>query len=226
MILVSCEGFVSRIKKYVPDAEISFVPNWSLVDFRPIQKRKLPGRFNFTFAGNVGKVQNLENVILGFARFVKNYPDACLNIIGDGSFLGELKRIVQEKNVMNVNFEGRKPLLEMSDYYQASDVLIISLKDVPLFEIMIPSKFQAYLATCKPIYAILNGEVSYLVEKYHIGLCAHPSDVNGIAGGFANFMQLSREKLADMAANSVCLLESVFDKEKIIRKINTIFWQG
>lgn len=226
MILVSCEGFVGRIKKYVPDADISFVPNWSLVDFRPIQKRKLPGRFNFTFAGNVGKVQNLENVILGFARFVKNYPDACLNIIGDGSFLAELKRIVQEKNVMNVNFEGRKPLLEMSDYYQASDVLIISLKDVPLFEIMIPSKFQAYLATCKPIYAILNGEVSYLVEKYHIGLCAHPSDVNGIAGGFANFMQLSPEKLADMAANSVCLLESVFDKEKIIRKINTIFWQG
>ena len=70
-------------------------------------------------------------------------------------------------------FTGRKPLSEMSDYYKAGDALIISLKDVPLYETMMPSKFQAYLATGKPIYAIFNGEVRNIVEKYQIGFGLH-----------------------------------------------------
>ena len=41
------------------------------------------------------KVQNLENVIRGFALAVKS-NDLKLNIIGDGSNMEALKRIVKE----------------------------------------------------------------------------------------------------------------------------------
>lgn len=224
-IMVSCEGFIDRIHKYVPEATIEFVPNWSLVEYHPLQKQQLPGRFNFTFAGNIGKVQNLENIIRGFSVFVKDNPEVYLNIIGDGSFLPELKELVVKEGICNINFVGRVPLNEIADYYEASDVLVISLKDTPLYEITIPSKFQTYLSTKKPIYAIFKGEVKKLVEKYHIGFVAHPSDLNEIANGFKTFLNLSEEKMKDISTNSSLLLHSVFNRDSIIDKINSIFWK-
>lgn len=225
-ILVSCEGFIARLRQYVsPEKEIVFIPNWSLLKYNPQEKKNLPGRFNFTFAGNIGKVQNLENIVLGFSKFVVDYPDVYLNIIGDGSFLPELKKIVSEKKIANVNFTGRKPLNEMSDYYKASDVLILSLKDTLLYEIMIPSKFQAYLSAQKPIFALFNGEVRNLVEKYHIGLGANPSDIKDISQGFKKFLQLSGDEVESFSKNASDLLYSVFNREKIIERINNIVWK-
>ena len=224
-ILVSCEGFIERIHRYVPEKEIRFVPNWPLVEYIPTGKQTLPGRFNFTFAGNIGKVQNLENVVLGFSICSQKYPDVFLNIIGDGSYLAELKELVNKEGIRNVNFTGRKPLSEMSGYYEASDVLIISLKDTSLYEIMIPSKFQAYLVTHKPIYAIFKGEVKRLVENYRLGIATAPSDIEGIAQGFEYFLCSPKEQMERFADNSSQLLDTVFNRNRIISLINSIFWK-
>lgn len=224
-ILVSCEGFIDKISHYAPDREITFIPNWSLIDYKPEGSIELPGKTNFTFAGNIGKVQNLDHVVQGFALFVKDNPSAWLNIIGDGSYLAELKELVEREGIPNVHFTGRISVSEISNYYQASDVLIISLKDVPLYEIMIPSKFQAYLAVGKPIYAIFNGEVRTMVEKYRIGFGAKPTDVKDIASGFSKFMHLPQQEVEAMKNNATLLHRGLFKKEKIIHDINKIFWQ-
>lgn len=224
-ILVSCEGFKERIRRFVPEKKISFIPNWSLLEYAPKMNIKLPGKYNFTFAGNIGKVQNLENILKGFNLFVKQYPDTCLNIIGDGSALQNLKHLTETNLIENVNFTGRKQLSEMSDYYKASDVLILSLKDVPLYEIMIPSKFQAYLSTGKPLFAVICGEVRTLVEKYEIGIGANPSDINDIANGFCKFMKLADTEKARMAHNCHLLNKNVFDRNKIIADIDSIVWK-
>ena len=225
-ILVSCKGFIDRIHRYVPDKEIVFVPNWSLMEYVPKGKQSLPGKFNFTFAGNIGKVQNLENIVLGFSRCSKKHSDVFLNIIGDGSYMTGLKNLVDREGICNVNFTGRKPLSEMSDYYEASDVLIISLKDTPLYEIMIPSKFQAYLTTHKPIFAVFKGEVKRMVEEYQLGIVAHPSDIEEISGGFEKFLNSSKEQMEGFAEHSSYLLDTVFDRNKIIEIINTLFWRN
>ena len=49
-ILVSCEGFKERIRRFVPQKKISFIPNWSLLEYAPKMDIKLPGKYNFTFA--------------------------------------------------------------------------------------------------------------------------------------------------------------------------------
>ena len=166
----------------------------------------------------------MDNIVLGFSKFAKKgYSEADLNIIGDGSYLAELKELVSRENICNVNFMGRKPLAEMPNYYEASDVLVMSLKDTPLYEIMIPSKF---LTTHKPIYAIFKGEVKQLVEDYGLGIIAHPSDIDEIALGFENFLSLSDEQMQRISENALRLLDSVFNREMIIEKINLIFWRS
>ena len=224
VILVSCKGFINRIKIFVPQKEVIFIPNWSLVEYNPVNKKELPGKLNFTFAGNIGKVQNLDNIVRGFSLFVKKHPEVYLNIIGDGSYLDELRKIVSSENIENVYFLGRKPLSEMADYYEASNVLIISLIDSPLYEIMVPSKFQTYLSTCKPIYAVMKGEVRMLVEDNCIGIGANPSEIDDISRGFEAFVGISGIDLKNISVNSKKLLDSVFCREKIINKINQFVW--
>ena len=66
-ILVSCEGFASRLAGYAPGREIKHFPNWPTVTpDGGAEKAALPEGLNFTFAGNTGKLQNLENVLRGF----------------------------------------------------------------------------------------------------------------------------------------------------------------
>jgi glycosyltransferase involved in cell wall biosynthesis len=223
-ILVSCEGFKKRINFYVPEKKIITAPNWPLIDKRVSQTKAIlsEDKFNFTFAGNVGKVQNLDNLVNGFRLFINNGYKAQLNIIGDGSFLESLKNIVKEKAISNVVFWRRKPLSEMPSYYDASDVLILSLVDSPIYELTIPSKFQAYLTTGKPIMGIIKGVTKELIENNKLGFTAEPCDVDSISSCFETFVSQSTTDLEEMKANAKCLLDKEFDRNLIVDKITNI----
>ncbi|MDD5065522.1 MAG: glycosyltransferase family 4 protein [bacterium] len=225
-IFVSCEGFIKRIKPYVPGRAIRHFPNWPLLGRYDHGTRvRLSRKFNFTFAGNIGKVQNLENVIRGFSLAVQSRDKMQLNLVGDGSYLAYLRDLVKRENVRNVVFWGRKALTEMPGYFNASDVLVISLKDNPLFALTIPSKFQTYLQAGKPIFCIMKGEVKDLVERYGIGLCSRPDDIKDIRDGFIRFFRMNRTQRSRYSKKSRYLLEWLFNRDKILADMNNIFWK-
>ncbi len=222
-IVVSCQGFSGRISSYLTSQkEIFWIPNWSIINDTGQKKKTLPGKFNFTFAGNVGKVQNLENVILAFKNMPEKFPDAWLNIVGDGSVLKDLKALVLSEGIQNVHFTGRRPLSEMSDFFRASDVLLISLIDTPIYEIMIPSKFQTYLNYERPIFAVMKGEVPNMISKYKIGISSHPSDIGEIEKGFLDFLKMENNERLQMGSLSKNLLNHSFNKEKNIESITRV----
>lgn len=221
-VFVSCKGFKQKIEKYVPDAKIIFSPQWvpddlNFEDVTPVESLK--EGFNFTFAGNVGKVQNLENVIRGFALIEKQSCQVKLNIVGDGSNLETLKNIVKEESIENVHFWGRMPLKEMPKWFEGSDVLIISLTDAPIFSLTVPAKFQAYLASGKPIYCVMKGEVADLVTNYKIGFIAHPNNIEDIKAGFEKFLTAPKQDLQAFGNNMKLLLHSEYDRNKIIQQM-------
>ena len=219
-IIVSCEGFIQKLNEFVPGKQINYIPNWPIINDFTIKNVGLNKGFNFTFTGNVGKMQNLENVIQGFNLFQKNKPEVYLNIVGDGSNLIHLKELVAQNGISNVVFTGRKPVEDMPSYYNESDVLLLSLIDEPIYEITIPSKFQTYLTASKPIFAIMKGELRNLVIKHQIGEVADPSDIDGIAEGFERLFFKDKEMLIKMSLNSQALLKSDFSKVENMDKIS------
>jgi len=220
-IFISCKGFKWKIEKYVPDAKITFSPQWAPGDLdfdRVMPHESLKGGFNFTFAGNIGKVQNLKNVIKGFALVKTSHNQIRLNIVGDGSNLETLKHIVKEENIANVHFWGRKPLREMPRWFEGSDVLIISLIDEPIFSLTVPAKFQAYLASGKPIYCVMKGEVADLVINNKIGFVAQPNNINDIKEGFERFLSAPKHELQAFGSNMKSLLNNEYDRNKTIEQ--------
>ena len=219
-ILVSCEGFAGRILGYVPGRKIAHFPNWPTVaDDGGAGKAELPEGFNFTFAGNVGKFQNLENVLRGFAMAAKERPDLRLSIVGDGSHLETLKGIVATEGIPGVKFWGRHKNSEMPAFFRASDVMIVSLANTPGLNLVVPAKFQAYLAFRKPVFAVMNGEVSALVEKHGLGLAADPDSPQAIRDGFLKFGSMGAEGLKAFAGSAGRLLAGEYERGRIIAGI-------
>ena len=79
-------------------------------------------KIHFTFAGNIGRLQNLENIINAFCLLSSEYQEKSqLNIIGDGSNLINLKKL--SNNNPNIIFHGKQMREDMAKFYKASDFL-------------------------------------------------------------------------------------------------------
>lgn len=218
VIYVTCDGFRRRLAEYVPGREIVTVPNWPIThdldSTAGVDDIRLPDGFNFTFTGNVGKVQNLENVILGFVEFRRRYPQAWLNIVGDGSQLAALQELVQRRGIEGVIFWGRRPLATMNSVYAQSNVLVCPLEDHPICALTVPLKFQTYLAAGRPVLGIAPGEVRDLIEEHGIGDTANPSDVSDIARAFERLIRLDDAERYRMGVQAARLLETKFNGRK------------
>ena len=220
-IAVSSKGFEEKLKPYVKDdLRFNYAPNWADdldLNMKPADigsKEKI----HFTFAGNIGKVQNLENIIMAFTGLSVEYQNkAQLNIIGDGSNLDNLKKIANLNS--NIIFHGKKDRSDMGSYYQASDFLIISLINKPIFEVTVPAKTQTYIAAKKPILALINGDVADIVKDNNLGVCAEPSNINKIKEAFKRCIDMPDSQRSKFLINNDHLLKTTFNKEVIIDEL-------
>ena len=221
-IAVSGKGFESKLTPYIEkDLTFHYLPNWADdLDDNLASKNlgKSKEATHFTFAGNIGKVQNLENIINAFCLLSSEYQEKSqLNIIGDGSNLGNLR--VLANNNPNIVFHGKKPRSDMASYYKASDFLIISLIDEPIFSVTVPAKTQTYIAAKKPILAIINGDTASIIQDNNLGLCVDPSKIDAIATLFQRCIDMSQTEILSFTNENDRLLATIFNKEKTIDEL-------
>jgi len=221
-IAVSGKGFESKLTPYIrKDLIFHYLPNWADdLDNNLASKNlgKSKEAIHFTFAGNIGKVQNLENIINAFCLLSSEFQEKSqLNIIGDGSNLENLR--ILANNNPNIVFHGKKPRSDMASYYKASDFLIISLVDEPIFSVTVPAKTQTYIAAKKPILAIINGDTASVIQDNNLGLYADPSRINAIAALFQRCIDMGQTERQNFTNENDRLLATIFNKEKTIDKL-------
>jgi glycosyltransferase involved in cell wall biosynthesis len=219
-LAVSCVGFTRMLRPYVKkDMIIHYLPNWAIdltKNSKPIKLCK-DEKVQLTFAGNTGKVQNLENIILSFNKLSDEYlKKAQLNIIGDGSELEKLKQINKKDNVI---FHGKKPRSQMMKYFNASSFLIVSLVNEPIFSNTVPAKLQTYIAAKKPILAIINGETADIVKDNKLGYVANPDEIDSIRNIFIQAITTEKNVKKRFVKNCEKLTQNDFNKNNIIDQL-------
>jgi glycosyltransferase involved in cell wall biosynthesis len=220
-IAISGKGFELKLLPYVKDGlKFKYLPNWADdLDLSPKKIILSPEILvHFTFAGNIGKVQNLENIIEAFSLIPTSLSSkAQLNIIGEGSNLESLKFIAKKNS--SVIFHGAKKREKMASYYEASDFLIVSLIDEPVFSAIVPAKTQTYIAAKKPILAFINGDTADIVKYNNLGKCANPSNISEICDVFKACILMDEIERNSFTMNNDNLLETVFNKDHIIEEL-------
>lgn len=213
VISVSCPGFIERLRPYT-DKPVHFFPQWTTQN-QPFPLRRRDGKIVFTFAGNIGSVQNLEMVVRAFGELRRT--DAELRIVGGGVFLDRLREMVRENDYRNIILPGRRPQSEMPRFFEESDILIISLK--PEFDLTIPAKFQAYIAAGRPVLGLVRGDTAALIQQYDLGMTADPGDEKAIADAFTAICESPAAKFEAWSSHALALSQQRFCRETIIRDL-------
>ena len=222
-IAISSKGFEKKLEPYTKKGlKFGYAPNWAddlNMDMNPVALSATQ-KVHLTFAGNIGKVQNLENIINAFCLLSDEYQKKTqLNIIGDGSNLVSLKKL--SNNNPNIIFHGKQMREDMAKFYKASDFLIVSLIDEPIFSVTVPAKTQTYISARKPILAIINGDVADIVNDNNLGISVDPSNVGLIKEAFEKCIDAPENEKSEFTINNTKLLETTFNKDNIINRMTS-----
>lgn len=129
---------------------------------------KKQGEFRVVYAGNLGKMQNVE-LILEAAELMRDKQDVSFFIVGGGVNEESLRAFAKEKKLNNVTFVDMRPPEEVADLYSAADINIIPLQRGLIYAAL-PSKIADCLIAGKPIITCVDEESKFasMVSKYGI----------------------------------------------------------
>ena len=81
----------------------------------------------------------------------------------------------------NVKFIDQQPRDRLLAYYRASDVSIVPLRKLPLFQKVLPSKLFELMGNGVPLICSVEGEAAQLVKRAGGGLCIEPENKEALA---------------------------------------------
>jgi glycosyltransferase involved in cell wall biosynthesis len=229
-VVVGTPGIRARlIERGVPPEKIEVIYNWS--DEKAL---RLPGashardfgmadRFNVVFAGNMGKAQALDAVIRAAKRVESVNARIQFVFVGGGVEVNNLKKLALELRATNVRFLPHMPMNEVGNVLAAADVLLVHLKDEPLFEITIPSKTQAYMSVGKPVLMGVKGDAAQLIGATGAGRLALPEDEASLADVVLDMAQLPSTALAEMGSRGAAFYAQHLSLESGTRKFLALF---
>lgn len=129
---------------------------------------KKENEFRVMYAGNLGKMQNVEFVLQAAAR-MKQDNDIKFYIVGNGANENELKKFATDNELTNTIFLDMQPSENVADLYDSADVNLVPLKEKLIYAAL-PSKTADCLLANKPIIACIDSESKFsrLLKEYGI----------------------------------------------------------
>ncbi|QHK20125.1 glycosyltransferase [Pseudarthrobacter psychrotolerans] len=188
---------------------VSLVYNWAVerpvtdsADVAAFRNRvSSPDRWLIAYAGNVGKMQDVETVVRAAASL--GYESGIdFAIVGDGASLDEVKNLAESLSVKNISFIDRIPLAEMGAVYAAADFQLVTLLDRPLFRGTVPSKVGASLAAGVPIITTVLGDVAAMCLEGHFGWVSEPENPQALAAVCRQAVAAGRPEQEAMAESA------------------------
>lgn len=181
-IVVVTEGFRDvLLERGIPTQKLEVIPNG--VDAAQLGPRPRPGqlaqslgvegRFIVAYVGTVGRSQGL-GIVAEAARQLLSDERILFLVIGGGAEREPLK--AEARELANVRFLPGVERGQVPAMYDLADVLLVSMRDVPLFRSFIPSKVFEYFAAGRPVVAAVAGETADIVRRSGAGIVVPPED--------------------------------------------------
>jgi L-malate glycosyltransferase len=128
---------------------------------------------------------SVDVVVRAFAEVKKEYPEAQLDLVGDGPLEADIRKLAADLHLAGVNFTGVASRREIGKYYDQADIFINAswLDNMPL------SIIEAF-ASGTPVVTTSPECMPYLVEHERTGLLSPVADEKALA---ANVIRLLRD---------------------------------
>lgn len=226
-ILTSSRSFRDSILEYGDYADkIVYYPQWadgsSTSTPADFELPAIPEGFRLMFAGAVGDAHGFECTMQA-ALLTKEHKDIKWVIVGDGRRLDWVREFVKEHGLEEtVATLGRYPAETMPLFFEQADVMLVTLNDDPLFKLYAPAKISSYMASGRPIIAVLNGEGGEVIKDAECGWHLPAGDAEGFARLAIELSQTDKAVLHEKGDNGRAYYDEHFTKDKCLRKLDEI----
>ena len=183
---------------------------------------KLPQGFYITFAGNIGEGQDIETII-DAAEELKEQKTIHWLFLGYGSKYEWLISNIKERDLQNVHVLGKRPLETMPMYFEFSNVLIASLKKKKIYALTLPGKIQSYMASAKPIIAMIDGESSRIINESKSGISVESESKEGLIKAVKKMKEMPSSDLIEMGQNGRNYYLNHFQLRTSLEKLDRLF---
>jgi len=153
----------------------SAVPN--IVDLSQFRYReRTPLRPHLVCTRGFSTYYSVDIVVRAFAVVKKEYPEARLDLVGNGPLEGDIRKLVADLHLTGVNFTGVASRQEIGKYYDQADIFINAswLDNMPL------SIIEAFAAGT-PVVTTSPECMPYLVQHERTGLLSPVGDEKALA---------------------------------------------
>lgn len=129
-----------------------------------LAKHGLADRFTVAYVGTLGLAHGLS-LLVDVAERLKGRSEIHFVLIGDGADREKLEADVARRGLGNFHILGLQPRDAMPDWIASIDVLLVMLRDLPVFETVIPSKIFEFLAQERPVILAAKGEIRRMMTE-------------------------------------------------------------
>ncbi|MCD6440463.1 MAG: glycosyltransferase family 4 protein [Candidatus Marinimicrobia bacterium] len=219
-IVTVTKGLSRHIIKYgFPRGKVFEITNG--VDFEHISVMneytnifKKDNEFIVAYIGTFGLAHNLYK-ILDCAAMMKDRIDIQFLLIGDGAERNNILQYRLRNNLENVTILPIQPKERIPYFISRSDIGIVILKDIPLFQGALPSKLFEYLSLKTPVICSLpKGEATELVEHSDCGIAITPDSAQALVDAIM-YMYTNPNRKLIMGENGYKLVKNQFNRDKL-----------
>jgi len=132
------------------------------------------------YAGTVGLAHGLDTLL----DAAELQDGLAVTIAGDGADAGALRARLARRGPGGVRMLGAVPAERIPQLYAESDIAVVTLRDLPIFEGALPTKLLEAMAAGRPVVLAARGEAARLVEAERCGLVVPPEDPRALAAAF------------------------------------------
>ena len=161
-----------------------------------IFRKRVPLRPHLICTRGFHHYYGIDVVVRAFAELKKQFPSACLDLVGKGPLEHEILALLRDLNLSGVRFRGVAAREEIGRLYHEADIFVNAswLDNMPV-------SIQEAFASGTPVVTTAPESIPYLVEHERTGLLSPIGDPHSLA---ANVIRLLREpqlalRLADNA---------------------------
>jgi glycosyltransferase involved in cell wall biosynthesis len=140
----------------------------------------LESHFVAAYIGTLGLAHGLLTVIEAAER-LRASKEIVFLLLGEGAERSRLESEVARRGLTNVRLLGLRPRSEIPAWIASVDVTLVLLRDLPVFETVIPSKIFEFLAQERPVVLAARGEIRRLVNEAKAGLVIDPENADQLA---------------------------------------------
>lgn len=228
LILAQSKSFIPQIRAYSDlSKRVEYFPSWAEslfgAGFEASAAPEVPsqsGAFTVMFAGNIGEAQDFPSILNAAELLSVSHPHIRWIIVGDGRLGDWVSQEVKRRNLgSNVFLLGRFPVERMPSFFRSADALLVTLKSEPIFAMTIPGKLQSYLASGKPIVAMLDGEGARLLQESGAGIAAPSGDAAKLAAAVVSVSEMPEPERALMGRNGAELYAQEFERNTLLDRL-------